>query len=185
MFRKMKLLEERIDAAIRAEFAGLIAELQRNFQEYSHRLKLKVEARSALEKAEAEVRRVHLDRIALKQRFWEAYYGKNEAALSEIGPELRSLGRAIKKAEKSLKKARADFEKADFDEVAERAVLKEKAEAAEEKVDLRIGTLEKTLEHLLAETWRDVKEASQALRDECEKPGFGTSEEKTTHKRPA
>jgi len=180
MFRRKKPLEERIGAAIRAEFTELIAELERDLREYRRRSRLKKEARSALEKAEAETGRLRLDRIALKQRFWEAYYGEDEAALSKIGRERRSLERAVKKAERSLEKARANFEKADFDDVAEAAALREKADAAGEKADLRIGELEKTLEGALAETWRDVKGASVALRDECEKPRDSTSEEEIT-----
>ena len=177
MFGKKKLLEERIGAAIRAEFAGLIAELEREHQRYSRWWRLKEEARVTLEEAEATVSRMHLERIALKEQFWEAYYGNDEAALSRIEREHRSLERAIRKAERFLKKAHANFEKADFDEVAEGSVLKEKADAAREKADLRVSELEKTLEGMLAETWRDVKEASEALRKEVEEPGFDTSEE--------
>src|ERR671916_591972 len=77
---RKKALDERISAAIRGEFAGLIAELERDLREYRDRLRLKAETRSALEKAEAEVRRLHFDRIELKKRFWEAYYGEGEAA---------------------------------------------------------------------------------------------------------
>lgn len=185
MFVRKKVLEERIGAAIRAEFAGSIAELERNLQEFRRRSKLKETARDTLERAEAEARRVHNDRIALKKRFWKAYYGKDEDALSEIGPTLGSLERSVKKAEKALEKARINFEKVDFDEVAEGAALREKAEAAREKADLRIGVIEETLEHALAETWREVKEASEALRDECGEPRFVTSEEETARERSA
>ena len=183
MFVRKKVLEERIGAAIRAEFAGSIAELETNLQEFRRRSKLKETARDTLERAEAEARRVHNDRIALKKRFWKAYYGKDEDALSEIGPTLGSLERSVKKAEKALEKARINFEKVDFDEVAEGAALREKAEAAREKADLRIGVIEETLEHALAETWREVKEASEALRDECGEPRFVTSEEETARER--
>ena len=183
MFGRKKPLEERIGAAVREEFAGLVAELEKNLAEYRRRSRLKEEAQVALEKAQAEARRLQLERIALKKRFWEAYYGEDEAALSRIGPERRSLERAVKKAERSLKKAHANFEKANFDEVTEGAALREKADAAEDKADLRISALEKALEDLLAETWRGVKEASRALRDESEQPRFGTSEEETDHKR--
>ncbi len=183
---RKKALDERISAAIRAEFTGLIAELERDLREYRDRLRLMAETRSALEKAEAEVRRLHLDRIALKKRFWEAYYGEDEAALSKVERERRSLEHAVKKAEKSLKKARANFEKADFDDAAEAAMLREKADVASEKADLRIGALEKTLESVLAETWRDVKEASAALHDECEKHSYySASEEDSTRERSA
>lgn len=186
MFGRKKLLEERIGTAIRAEFVGLIVELERGLGEYRRRSRIKEEARVALEKAEAEARRVHRERIALKKRFWEAYYEKDEATLSRIEPEHRSLKRAMRRAEKSLKKARANFEKADFDEAAEGAALKEKAYAAEEKADLRIGALEKTIEELLAETWRNVKDLSGALRDEGEEPrSFGAREEETAHRRSA
>jgi hypothetical protein len=185
MLIRKKVLEERIGAAIRAEFAGSIAELERNLQEFRHRLKLKETARDTLERAEAEARRVHNDRIALKKRFWKAYYGKDEDALSKIGPMLGSLERAVKKAEKALGKARVDFEKVDFNEVAEGAALREKAEAAREKADLRIAVIEETLEHALAETWREVKEASEALRDECGELRYGTSEEETARERSA
>ncbi len=176
---RRKSLEERIGAAVRAEFAGLITELERDLREYRHRSRLKEETWSALENAEAETRRLHLARVELKKRFWEAYYGKDEPALSKIGRELRSLERAMKKAEKSLEKARANFEKADFNEDAEAAALREKADAAGEKADLRINTLENALESVLAETWRAVKGASASLRDECEKPHRSTVEVET------
>ena len=175
--RRKKALDERIGEEIRAEFAGLIAELERDLREYRDRARLKAETRSALEKAEAELGRLHFDRIALKKRFWEAYYGEDKAALSEIERERRSLERAVKKAEKSLKKARANFEKADFDDDAKAAALSEKADAAGEKADLRISELEETLERVLAETWRDVKEASAALHDECEKSRYYSASE--------
>jgi len=176
MFGKKKLLEERIDAAIRAEFVGLITELERNLRDYRRRSRRKEEARVALERAEAEARRVQLERIELKKRFWEAYYGEDETILHKIDLEYRSLERVMKKAERSLKRAHEYFEKADFDEVAEGAALEEKADAAEEKVDLRIGALEQALEELLAEIWRDAKEISRAIRNECQKPHSGTSE---------
>ena len=182
---RRKSLEERIGAAVRAEFAGLITELERDLRDYRHRSRLKEETWSALENAEAETRRLHLARVELKKRFWEAYYGKDEPALSKIGRELRSLERGMKKAEKSLEKARANFEKADFDEDAEAAALREKADAAGEKADLRINTLEKALESVLAETWRAVKGASVSLRDECEKPRRGTVEEETAREKSA
>ncbi len=186
MIFKKKPLEERIDAAIRAEFAGLIAELEKFLREYRRRSRLKEEARLALEKAKAEARRVQFERIALKKRFWKAYYEDDKVTLSEIRPKRRSIERAVKKAERSLKKARTDFKKADFDEDAEWTVIKEKADAAEEKADLRIDTLEQILEGSLAETWRDVKGASQALRDAWGESRFlDTSEEESAYKRPA
>lgn len=177
MFGKKKLLEDRIDAAIRAEFVGLLTELEESLRDYRWRSRRKEEARVALERAEAEARRVQLERIELKKRFWEAYYGEDEAILHKIDLEYRSLERAMKKAERSLKRAHEYFEKADFDEVAEGAVLEEKADAAEEKVDLRIGALEQSLEELLAEIWRDAKEISRAIRNECQRPHPETSTE--------
>ena len=182
MFGRKKLLEERISTAIRAEFEGLLAELEREIGDYRHRLRLKQEARDALERAEAEAQKVHHRRIAFKKRFWEAYYGKDEAALAESEAELRSLKRAVSKAEKSLKKAHEDFDKADFDEDAEKAALRKKAYAAEEKADLRIGALEKTIEEVLAETWRNVKGLSGALREESGESRFvGDREEEIAH----
>lgn len=168
MFNRKKLLEERIDAAVRAEFAALITELEGDLQEHRRRSKLKEEARAVLERAEAEVSKAHLRRVTLKERFWEAYYGEDKAALSEIGRKHKRLERAIKKLEKFQKRAHANFEKADFDEIAEEAMLREKANAAQEKADLRIDALEKAFEDLLAGLWRDVKKISQALHDECE-----------------
>lgn len=168
MFGRKKLLEERINAAVRVEFAALISELEKDLREYRRRSRLKEEARAVLKRAEAEVSKAHLRRITLKGRFWEAYYGEDEAALSEIERKHKHLERAIKKMEKFRERARANFEKVDFDEVSEGAVLKEKADAAQEKADLRIDALEKAFEDLLAGVWRDVKKASQDLHDECE-----------------
>ena len=185
MFGKKKLLEERIDAAVRAEFAGLVTELESNLRDYRLRSMRKKEARVELERAEAEARRMQLERIELKKRFWEAYYGEDETILHKIDREYRSLERAMKKAERSLKRAHEYFAKTDFDEVAERATLEEKADAAEEKVDLRIGALEQTLEELLAEIWRDSKEISRAIRNECQRPNLETSEEEIAHRESA
>ena len=169
MIGRKKLLEERIGAAVRAEFATLISEIEKDLQEYRRRTRLKEEARAVLERAEAEVNKAHLRRITLKGRFWEAYYEEDKAALSEIERKHKRLERAIKEAEKFRERARSAFEKVDFDEVAEGAVLREKADAAQEKADLRIDALEKAFEDLLAWVWRDVNKVSQALRDECEK----------------
>ncbi len=186
MFGRKKPLEERICTAIEAEFASLVAELERDLREYRRRSRAKAEARAALERVENEARRLHLERIALNKRFWEAYYGKGEAILSEIELEHRSLERAMNKAEKALKKARMHFEKVDFDEVKERTVLQKKAHAAEEKTDLRIEALEETIEELLAGIWRNVKELSGALRGEGGEPhSFGAREEETYHRRSA
>ena len=185
MFGKKRPLEERIDAAIRAEFTGLITELEKNLRDYRCRLRRKEEARGALERAEAEAARVQLERIEVKKRFWEAYYGEDETPLPKIELEYRSLERAMKKAERSLKKAHAHFEKVDFDEAAEGAALTEKADAAEEKADLRIGVLEKSFEELLAEIWRDAKEISSAVRDKCQEPQSDTSMEEAEHRKSA
>ena len=193
MFRRKKLLEERIYAAVRVEFEALISELERDLREYRHRSRLKKEARAVLERAEAEVSKAYLRRISLKTRFWEAYYGKDEAALSEIWRKHKRLERSIKKMEKFHERARANFEKVDFDEIAEGAVLRDKAYAAQEKADLRIDALEKAFEDLLAGVWRDVKKVSQALRDESEehegpeKPRFfdAASEEEETARKSA
>jgi len=189
LFGRKKLLEERIDAAIRAEFAALLLELERDLQEYRRRSSLKEEARAVLERAEAEVSKAHVRRITLKTRFWEAYYGEDKTALSEIERKHEHLEQAIKKMEKSRERARANFERVDFDEIAEGAVLREKAGAAQEKTDLRIDAIEKAFEDQLAEVWRDVKEVSQALRDDCEEPGgpekpnfFDASEEETVRR---
>jgi hypothetical protein len=183
MFDRKKPPEEKIGAAIEAEFEGLVAELESDLVDYRGRSRIKEKARVALEEAEAEARRVHLERVALKKRFWEAYYGNDEATLSKIETEQRSLRRATRRAEKSLRRARENFGRADFDEVAEGAALKKKAYAAAEKADLRIGALEEAVEELLAEKWRNIKELSTALRDEGEGPRFsGTDEEETEHR---
>jgi NADH dehydrogenase/NADH:ubiquinone oxidoreductase subunit G len=163
MFDRKKPLEEKIGAAIEAEFEGLVAELERDLGDYRRR-----------------------SRIKEKAQFWEAYYGNDKATLSKIERRHRSLRRATKRAEKSLRRAHENFEKADFDEAAEGAALKKKAYAAAEKVDLRIGALEEAVEELLAEKWRNIKELSTALRDEGEGPRFsGTEEEETDHRRSA
>lgn len=168
MGTKKTTLEEEIAALVRAEFAEIVADLERDRVEYRRRSELKKEARRALEDAEAEVRRLHSERVALKERFWEAYYGKGEVPFSEVEAEPKSFGRTIERAEKALRKARTDFERADFDEDAEEAALKERADAAVEKADLRVGELQKALGKLLTGVWRDVKESRRALRDELE-----------------
>src|SRR5918997_5549772 len=186
MFNRKKSLEEKIGAAIEAEFEGLVAELERDLGDYRHRSRIKEKTRIALEEAESEARRVHLERVALKKRFWEAYYGNDEATLSKIESENRSLRRTMRRAEKSLRRAREDFGRADFDEAAEGAALKKKAYAAAEKADLRISALQEAVEELLAEKWRSIKELSTALRDEGEGPSFsGADEVETEHRRSA
>ena len=180
MFRR-KTLEKKITAIIRAEFAGIIAGLERDHREYLHWLKLKKETRGALERARAKVRGLHSERIELKKQFWKAYYEKDKDALSEIEFQSSLLERATKKAEKALNKARADFERADFDEVAESFALRTKANIAEDEVNRRVETLEKTLEELLAGVRRDIKQVGQALRDEYKEPHFDTAEERDAH----
>jgi hypothetical protein len=178
-----KTLEEKISATIRADFVGIIAELEENRQEYRRRLKRKEEAWASLESAQAEAERLHLRRIALKKRFWEAYYEQDEAALSRVSSEHRPLDRAIKKAEKTLRKARARFKRADFDEVEEGFVLKTKANIADDEVERRLHVLEKTLEEVLAEVRSAAAEVSRALRDEYREPDFDTAEEQNAHVR--
>jgi len=163
-----RTLEEEVAALVRAEFAGTISSLERDRAEYRHRLNLKQEARRALEDAEAEALRLHSKRRAFEDRFWEAYYGKGEVPFSKVGSEPRSLGRAIERAEKALRKASADFERADFDEVAEEAALKERLDATVEKAGLRVGEVQEAREKILAGVWLDVNEASRALRGEVE-----------------
>lgn len=176
-----KLVEDRIAAIIRSEFAQMIGALERDHLEYRRRLKLKEETRSTLEKQEVAVQRLRSARIELKKRFWEAYYEEDEAALSEIESERRILERAEKKAEKSLETARADFERADFDEVAEGFLLRTKANIAEDQATRHIDTIEAALEDLLSGTRQDIEKASQALRDNYEEPSFDTVEERDAH----
>ena len=161
-------LEEEIAALVRAEFAGIVAGLEGDREEYRRRLDLKEGARRALEDAETEVRRLHSERIELKERFWEAYYGKGEVPFSEVETEPKSLGRAIERAERALRQARVDFERADFDEAAEEAALKERADTTLEKVDYRVGELQEALGKLLSGVWREAKESDRALRNELE-----------------
>jgi|tagenome__1003787_1003787.scaffolds.fasta_scaffold20266464_2 hypothetical protein len=181
MFRRKKTLEEKTATTIMSEFSGIIAGLQEDHLEYRRRLKLKEQTRAALDKAEADAQKLQSARIELKKQFWEAYYQEDEAALSEIGAERRPLERAVTKAEKVLEKARADFEKADFDEVAESFALKAKADIAQDEINRRLGTLEKAIEDLLAGLSRDVEETGQALRSEYKEPSFDTVEEHSAH----
>ena len=183
MFGRRKTLGEKISATIRAEFVGLIAELEEDRQEYRHRLKCKQEAWASLEGAQAEVERLHLRRIELKKRFWEAYYEQDEAALSKVTSEQKPLERAVKRAERSLRKARARFKKADFDEVEVGFALKAKANIAEDEVNRRLQALEETLEEVLAEVRGAAGEVGQALRDEYKEPDFDTAEEQNAHVR--
>lgn len=183
MIGRRKTLGEKISATIRAEFVGLIAELEEDREEYRHRLKCKEEAWASLESAQAEVERLHLRRIELKKRFWEAYYEQDEAALSKVISEQKPLERAVKRAERSLRKARARFNKADFDEVEEGFALKAKANIAEDEVKRRLQVLEETLEEVLTEVRGAAGEVSQALRDEYKEPDFDTAEEQNAHVR--
>ena len=167
MFRS-KSLEERLVAAVRSEFAGSVASLEGRHREYRRRLESKKEARVALENAEAETRRLRSEQLALKKGFWEEYYGNRRDTITEVGPEAKSLERALEEAEKSLKGARAKFEAADFDEVAERSALLVEANAVEEESGRRLDTLEETLVDLIAGLRENMKEASRALREECQ-----------------
>jgi hypothetical protein len=158
MIGRRKTLGEKISATIRAEFVGLIAELEEDREEYRHRLKRKEEA-------------------------WEAYYEEDETALSNVTSEEKPLERAVKRAERSLRKARARFNKADFDEVEEGFALKAKANIAEDEVKRRLQVLEETVEEVLTEVRGAAGEVSQALRDEYKEPDFDTAEEQNAHVR--
>ena len=183
MIGRRKTLGEKISATIRAEFVGLIAELEEDREGYRQRLKRKQEAWASLESAQAEVERLHLRRIELKKRFWEAYYEEDETALSNVTSEEKPLERAVKRAERSLRKARARFNKADFDEVEEGFALKAKANIAEDEVKRRLQVLEETVEEVLTEVRGAAGEVSQALRDEYKEPDFDTAEEQNAHVR--
>ncbi len=163
-----KTLEEEVAALVSAEFAGVISDLERDRAEYRHRLNLKQEARRALDDAEAEALRLHSERRAFEDRFWEAYYGRGEIPFYDIGSEPKSLGRAIERADKALRKARADFEQADFDEVAEEAALKKRLGATADKAGLRIGEIKEAREKLLASVWLEVNKTCEAVRGEVE-----------------
>ncbi len=176
-----KGLEEKIGAMVRAEFSGIIAGLERDRRNYLRRLKLKEETQVALENAEAEAQRLYATRIALKKQFWEAYYQDDQALLSKIESHSKYLARAAKKEERAIEKARADFERADFDEVAEGFALKEKASLAEDEVNRRVETLEKSLKDLLTRVREQVREAARALREEYEEPHFETAEERDAY----
>ncbi len=182
MFRR-KTPEEKIAAIVRAEFAKTIVSLERDHRDYRRRLRLKEETRAALDDAEAKARRLYSERIALKKRFWEAYYEHDEAVLSEIEYQHELLDRAAKKAEKSLRKARANFERADFDEIAEGFALRAKADIAEDEINRRVGVLEKALEDLLAGVRQEIEETGQALREEYKVPRFEAAEEQDAHVR--
>jgi len=161
-------LEERLVAAVRSEFAGSVANHEGRRREYRRRLESKKEARVALENAEAETRRLRSEQLALKKGFWEEYYGNGRDTITEVGPEAKSLESTLEEAEKSLKGARAKFEAADFDEVAERSALLVEANAVEEETGRRLDSLEETLVDLIAGLRENLKEASRALREECQ-----------------
>ncbi len=186
MFRS-KPLEERLAAAVRSELAGSAADLEGRRREFRRRLESKKEARAALENAEAERRRLHSEMLALKKGFWEEHYGNGQGTLTEVGPEVRSLERAVEEAGKTLKRARARFEEADFDEVAQRSALLAEANAVEKEASRRLGALEETLVGLIAGLREDLKEAARALRDECQDVGevVGTPEPPEDPRTPA
>lgn len=165
MFRT-KPSQESLLSSVRSELAENVGELEGRHREYRRRLESKQQARAALENAEAETKRLHSEGVALQRGFWEAYYGKGLDTQTEIGPELRSLKRAIEEAEKTLKKARAKFEEADFDEVAEWSALIAETNASEEEIDRQVDALEETLEDLTAELRHQLKDAIRSLHDE-------------------
>lgn len=178
-----KTLEDRIAATIRAEFAVIIEDLKSDHEAYLCRLKLKEATKAEFESTQAEVQRLHSERIALKKRFWETYYAeeKDERALAEVESQSSSLERTITRAEKALKRTRADFEEADFDEVAESFALRAKANVIEEEINHRVEALEKSLDGLLTKVRSNIKEAGKALREEYKEPHFDTPEERDAH----
>jgi hypothetical protein len=181
MFRRKKTLEEKITRITQEEFAKIVASLESDHQEYRLRLRLKERTKGRLEDSYAEVEKLYAERIALKKRFWGAYYEEDDASVSRIESRSRSLERAIKKAERTLKKARMNFAKSDFDEVAESFALRTKASLAEDEVNRRIEELKKAFEELLSGIRHETKETGQALRDEYKEPHFETDEEKDAH----
>lgn len=183
MYRRRKTLEEKTATMIMAEFEGIIADLERDHQEYRRRLKLKEQTRATLGKAETDMQKLHTARIELKKRFWEAYYANDEVALSEVEADRRPLERATKKAEKALEKASADFEKADFDEIAESFTIKARANIAEDEINRRLAKLEKAVGDLISGLKHDTEETSQTLRAEYKEPRFDTVEEQNAHVR--
>ena len=64
MFRS-KPSEENLLMGVRSEVAESLSDLQRRRLEYRRRLESKKQARLALENAEAEVRRLHSESVAL------------------------------------------------------------------------------------------------------------------------
>lgn len=164
MFRSMPS-EESLLVSVRSEFAQSLADLERRRLEYRCRVESKKEARLALENAEAEVRRLHSESVALQRGFWEAYYRNGHDARTEVGAEARSLRHAIEKAEKFLKRTRVRWEEADFDEVAEWSALIGEADAVEEEATRRVDALEEALGDLIVELREDLKEAIRTLHD--------------------
>ena len=165
MFRS-KSSDESLLVRVRSELAQSLSDLERRHLEYRRRVQSKREALLALENAEAEVRRLHSESVALRRGFWEAYYRNGQDARTEVGPEAESLKRAIEKAEKSLKRAQARWKGADFDEDAQRSVLVAEAKAVEEEVAPRVDALEEALGDLIAGMRKDLKEAIRTLHDE-------------------
>ncbi len=175
-----KTLEEKIAATVWAEFEETVTALERDRREYLRRLKLKEKSRGVLQEAEAQVQRLSSERSVLRERAsQDARSEEGEAGLSEIEPRSKVLERATKQAKKVLGQARADFQKADFDEVAEGFALKAKAAIVEDEVDRRVRMLEATLEDLLAGVREEVKVAAQALREEYEEFRFVPSRSRT------
>jgi hypothetical protein len=167
MFRIMPS-EESLLVSVRSQLTQSLADLEGRRLEYRRRVESKKEARLALENAEAEVRRLHSESVALQRGFWEAYYRNGQDACTEVGSEARSLKRAIEKGEKSLKRARASWAEADFDENAEWSALIAKAEAVEEEATRQVDVLEEALGDLIAGLRQDLKEAIRTLHDdEC------------------
>ena len=181
MYRRKKTLEEKTATIIMAQFAGIIADLEKDHLEYRSRLKLKEQTRAALDKAESDMQKLSSAMIELKKRFWEAYYAEDEDALAEVEADRRPLERASRKAEKALEKARADFEKADFDEVAESFALKAKANIAQDEITRRLATLEDAIGDLLTGLKSEIEETGQSLRAEYKEPSFESVEEQNAH----
>ena len=165
---KSKPSEESLLVSVRSELAQSLADLKGRRLEYRRRVESKKEAHLALENAEAEVRRLHSESVALQRGFWEAYYRNGHDARTEVGTEARSLRHAIEKAEKSLKRARVRWEEEDFDEVTEWSALIGEADVVEGEATRRVDALEETLGDLIVELREDLKEAIRTLHDDDE-----------------
>jgi hypothetical protein len=163
---KSKLSEESLLVSARLELAQSLADLEGRRLEYRRRVESKKEARLALENAEAEVRRLHSESVALQRGFWEAYYRDGHDARTKVGTEARALRHAFEKAEKSLKRARVRWEEEDFDEVAEWSALIGEADVVEGEATHRVDALEEALGDLIVELREDLKEAIRTLHDD-------------------